>query len=75
MNNHFGDLLRRALVEFLDHSALFRNRAQSTGSHRLSSDSTEPAHETQDPDTFRFTTLFEQEGEGSGDLGLASRIS
>lgn len=75
MNSHFGDLLRRELVEFLDHSALFRNRAKSNGSHRLSSDSSEPVHETQDPAIFRFAALSKQKGEGSGDLGSASKIS
>jgi hypothetical protein len=54
MNNHFGDQLRRELVDFLHHSDGFRNRAQSTGSHRLSSDSTEPADDNQDPAIFRF---------------------
>ena len=44
MNIHFGDQLRWELVEFLHHSDLFQNHAQSTGSHRLSSNSSEPAH-------------------------------
>ena len=75
MKSHFGDLLRWELVEFLDYSALFRNRAKSNGSHRLSSDSSEPVHETQDPAIFQFAALSKQKGEGLGDLGLASKIS
>jgi len=41
MNQFFGAQLRRELVELIDRSELLRNRAQSNGSHRLSSDSTE----------------------------------
>jgi len=41
MNNIFGDRLRRELLNLIESSELLRKRAQSTGSQRLSSDSTE----------------------------------
>lgn len=39
MNMYFGDQLRRELVELILNAELPRSCAQSTGSHRLSSDS------------------------------------
>jgi hypothetical protein len=41
MNKAFGSVLRRELVKLIDSPVLLRHRAQSTGSQRLSSDSTE----------------------------------
>jgi hypothetical protein len=40
MNQFFGGRLRKELVELMDHKVLMRIRAQSSGSQRLSSDST-----------------------------------
>jgi hypothetical protein len=41
MNKHFGDQLRRELIDLMSRTELLRNRTQSTGSGRLSSDSSE----------------------------------
>lgn len=41
MNITFGGQLRKELVELIHRPELLRKRAQSTGSQRLSSDSTE----------------------------------
>jgi hypothetical protein len=49
VNQYFGHQLRRELVEFIDKPELLRNRVPSTGSERLSSDSTGPANIV-DPD-------------------------
>jgi len=43
MNEFFGGKLRQELVNLIDSSKLLRNRAMSTGSHRLSSDSSRQA--------------------------------
>lgn len=48
MNKYFGDQLRRELVTLMDSSSFMRMRAQSNGSHRLSSDSTEVTNEALD---------------------------
>ena len=73
LNKHFGDLLRQELVEFLDDSDVFWNRAQSNGSQRLSSNRTESAHQYLDSTIFRFTNAniieFEKGlGSDAGDL-------
>jgi hypothetical protein len=41
MNKYFGSLLRQELVKLMGSSELFRSRTQSTGSQRLSVDSSE----------------------------------
>jgi hypothetical protein len=41
MNMFFGEKLRRELVDLICKPDLLRHRADSTGSHRLSSESTE----------------------------------
>jgi hypothetical protein len=41
MNQHFGALLRREIVDLMGNTKLSRQRALSTGSERLSSDSVE----------------------------------
>ena len=40
MNRIFGGQLRKELIELMRRSGAMRNRAHSTGSHRLSFDST-----------------------------------
>lgn len=41
MNQAFGSQLRKELVDLIHRPELLRNRAQSIGSERLSTDSTE----------------------------------
>ena len=51
MNKYFGGQLRREFVELVSaDSTLLRNRVQSTGSQRLSSDSTNSQEITLIPD-------------------------
>jgi hypothetical protein len=49
MNQHFGDLLRRELIQFIDRSELLRRRAESSGSRRLSSSSAALANDNKIP--------------------------
>jgi hypothetical protein len=45
MNKHFGGLLRREIVDLMGNHNIWRERASSTGSERISSDSVErPGH-------------------------------
>ena len=43
MNEFFGGQLRQELVNLMDNPKLLRNHTQSSGSHRLSSDSASQA--------------------------------
>jgi hypothetical protein len=49
MNQHFGNQLRQELVVLMKRTGFSRNRAQSTGSERLSSDTAAPSHDNQLP--------------------------
>lgn len=49
MNRHFGLQLRQELVALMDSPGLLRPRVPSTGSHRLSSDSTDQLDEDSVP--------------------------
>jgi hypothetical protein len=41
MNKHFGGLLRREIIDLMGNDNIWRERAPSTGSERISSDSVE----------------------------------
>ena len=49
MNEHFGDLLRQELIQFIDRSEILRRHAESSGSRRLSSASAALANDNDLP--------------------------
>lgn len=53
MNEYFGALLRREIVDLMGNTKLSRERAQSTGSDRLSSDSVERPDYPADSEAFK----------------------
>ena len=58
MNQHFGALLRREIVDLMGNTKLSWQRAQSIGSERLSSDSVEIPDQSLAAEGFTVTTTM-----------------